>query len=116
MMKYRHARNSTDAQPMALHCAALKRARCSHIFEDKGITGATAKRPSLLRCPRTLRAGDTLIVWKLNRLGRSLRDLIATIDDLRARRVAFQSITDGHRHPDALEPGGVADDWGAGQA
>jgi DNA invertase Pin-like site-specific DNA recombinase len=76
-MKYGYARTSTDDQTTALQLAALKRARCSHVFEDKGITGVTAKRPALLRCLKTLRAGDMLVVWKLDRLGRSLHDLIA---------------------------------------
>ena len=75
-MKYGYARTSTDDQTTALQLAALKKARCSHIFEDKGLTGATTKRPALARCLRTLRPGDTLIVWKLDRLGRSLGDLI----------------------------------------
>jgi DNA invertase Pin-like site-specific DNA recombinase len=93
-MKYGYARTSTDDQTTALQLTALKRARCSHIFEDKGITGATAKRPALSRCLKTLRASDTLIVWKLDRLGRSLRDLITTLDDLRERGIRFQSLTE----------------------
>jgi DNA invertase Pin-like site-specific DNA recombinase len=93
-MKYGYARTSTDDQTSALQLAALKRARCSHIFEDEGLTGATVKRPALLRCLRTLRLGDTLIVWKLDRLGRSLRDLITMLDDLRARGVKFHSLTE----------------------
>jgi DNA invertase Pin-like site-specific DNA recombinase len=70
-MKYGYARTSTDDQTTALQLAALKRARCSHIYEDKGLTGVTANRPALSRCLNALRAGDTLIVWKLDRLGRS---------------------------------------------
>src|ERR1039458_548640 len=93
-MKYGYARTSTDDQTTALQLAALKRARCSHICEDKGLSGATAKRPALLRCLRTLRPGDTLIVWKLDRLGRSLRDLIAMLDGLRERGIRFQSLTE----------------------
>jgi DNA invertase Pin-like site-specific DNA recombinase len=68
-MKYGYARTSTDDQTTALQLEALKQARCSHIFEDKGRSGATARRPALVRCLKTLRAGDTLIVWKLDRLG-----------------------------------------------
>jgi DNA invertase Pin-like site-specific DNA recombinase len=74
--------------------AALKRARCAHIHEDKGLTGAHAKGTAQLRCLRTLRAGDTLIVWSLDRLGRSLCDLITMLDDLRARGVKFHSLTE----------------------
>ena len=93
-MKYGYARTSTDDQTTALQLAALKRARCSHIFEDKGIAGAGAKRPALVRCLKTLRAGDTLIVWKLDRLGRSLRDLLTMLDDLRERGIRFHSLTE----------------------
>jgi|SRR5271157_746263 len=92
-MKYGYARVSTEDQNPALQIAALKKAKCEHIFQDK-VTGATIKRPSLLRCLKTLRAGDTLIVWKLDRLGRSLRDLIAMLDDLRDRGIGFQSLTE----------------------
>jgi DNA invertase Pin-like site-specific DNA recombinase len=93
-MKYGYARTSTDDQTTALQLAALKRARCSHIYEDNGLSGATSKRPALARCLRALRPGDTLVVWKLDRLGRSLRDLIAMLDDLRARGVKFHSPTE----------------------
>src|ERR1035438_6741082 len=93
-MKYGYARTSTADQTTALQLAALKKARCSHIFEDKVLTGATTKRPALARCLRTLRPGDTLIVWKLDRLGRSLADLITMLDDLRARGVKFHSLTE----------------------
>ena len=54
------------------------------MFKDEGLSGATTKRPALLRCLKTLQDGDTLIVRKLDRLGRSLRDLIAMLDDLKA--------------------------------
>jgi hypothetical protein len=51
-------------------------------------------RPALLRCLKALQDGDTLLVWKLDRLGRSLRDLIAVLDDLRERGVKFRSLTE----------------------
>src|ERR1700723_4370483 len=56
--------------------------------------GATTKRPALLRCVKELEHGDTLIVWKLDRLGRSLRDLITMLDYLRALGVKFHSLTE----------------------
>ncbi len=93
-MKYGYARTSTGDQTTALQLAALQGAECSKIFEDKGKSGATVKRPALARCLKALRPGDTLIVWKLDRLGRSLRDLIATLDGLRERGVCFQSLTE----------------------
>jgi len=93
-MKYGYACTRKDDQTTALQLDALKRARCSTIFEDKGPSGASIKRPALSRCLKTLRAGDTLVVWRLDRLGRSLRDLITMLDDLRARRVKFHSLTE----------------------
>jgi DNA invertase Pin-like site-specific DNA recombinase len=93
-MKTGYARTSTDDQTTALQLAALKKAGCKTIHEDKGISGAIRKRPALSRCLAALQSGDTLIVWKLDRLGRSLRDLIDLLDDLRARGVRFQSITE----------------------
>jgi DNA invertase Pin-like site-specific DNA recombinase len=73
---------------------ALKKDRCKKIFTDDGLSGATTKRPSLLRCLKALQRGDTLTVWKLDRLGRSLRDLITMLDDLRERGVKFRSLTE----------------------
>ena len=85
-MKFGYARVSTDEQTPALQLAALRNAGCKAIFKDDGLSGATAKRAALLRCLKKLEHGDTLIVWKLDRLGRSLRDLITMLDDLKHRR------------------------------
>jgi len=93
-MKYGYARVSTDDQSTALQLTALKRAGCKMIFKDEGLSGATVKRPALIRCLKVLQKGDTLIVWKLDRLGRSLRDLITMLDELRARGVKFHSLTE----------------------
>ena len=93
-MKYGYARVSTGDQSPALQIAALKKAGCKTVFKDEGLSGATAKRPALSRCLKTLKDGDTLIVWKLDRLGRSLRDLITMLDELRARGVKFHSLTE----------------------
>ena len=92
-MKYGYARIGTDDQNTALQLAALKDAKCSRIFEDNGVWGAT-NQPALSRCLKALRAGDTLVVWKLDRLGRGLRDLISLLDDLRERRVLFSSLSE----------------------
>ena len=75
-MKYGYARVSTDDQKAEMQHAALKKDHCKKIFTDHGLSGATINRPALRRCLRKLERGDTLIVWKLDRLGRSLRDLI----------------------------------------
>src|ERR1700691_572090 len=90
----RLSRVSTDDQTPALQLAALKKAGCQAVFKDEGISGATTKRPALLRSLKKLEHGDTLIVWKLDRLGRSPRDLIAMLDGLRDRGVKFRSLTE----------------------
>lgn len=92
-MKIGYARVSTDDQNPNLQLAALKQAGCQHIFTDKA-TGAYVKRPELAKCLKALAKDDTLVVWKLDRLGRSLRDLIGLLDDLKARGVAFRSLTE----------------------
>ncbi len=92
-MKMGYARVSTEDQNPDLQLTALKQAGCRKIFTDKA-TGANAKRPALAKCVKALKAGDVLTVWKLDRLGRSLRDLIALLDDLKAQGVAFRSLTE----------------------
>ena len=64
-MKYVYARVSTGDQTPALQLAALKKAGCKTIFKEDGPSGATTKRPALLRCLKKLEHGDTLIVWTL---------------------------------------------------
>src|SRR5712692_2997337 len=93
-MKHGYARVSTDDHAPALQLAALKKAGCKTVFKDDGLSGATTKRPALLRCLKKLESGDTLIVWMLDRLGRSLRDLITMLDDLKQRGVKFRSLTE----------------------
>ena len=104
-MKYGYARVSTDDQTPALQLAALKKAGCKTVFKDDGLSGATTKRPALLRCLKKLEPGDALIVWKLDRLGRSLRDLITLLDELKQRGVKFRSLTE---HIDTDTPTGRA--------
>src|SRR5580704_16565426 len=82
-MKYGYARVSTDDQNADMQRAALKKDGCKKIFTDDGLSGATTNRPALRRCTKKLKRGDTLTVWRLDRLGRSLRDLIAMLDDFR---------------------------------
>jgi len=93
-MKIGYARVSTDDQTPALQLAALKRAGCKTVFKDEGISGAIRNRAALSRCLKKLDAGDMLIVWKLDRLGRSLRDLITMLDELKQRGVKFRSLTE----------------------
>jgi DNA invertase Pin-like site-specific DNA recombinase len=92
-MKIGYCRVSTEDQNPDLQLTALKRVGCKRIFTDKA-TGAHVKRPQLTKCLASLHPGDTLIVWKLDRLGRSLRDLITLLDDLKGQQVAFQSLTE----------------------
>ena len=76
-----YARISTDDQNLALQRDALAAAGCEKIYEDR-ISGARAERPGLALALEVARAGDTLVVWRLDRLGRSLKDLIALAERL----------------------------------
>src|SRR6516164_414301 len=104
-MKHGYTRVSTDDQNPALQLAALKQAGCEKVFRDDGLSGAIRNRPALIRCLKKLQRGDTLVVWKLDRLGRSLRDLITMLDDLKHRGVKFRSLTE---HIDTDTPTGRA--------
>jgi len=92
-MKYGYARVSTNDQKADLQIAALKSAGCEHIFTDTA-SGATSKRPELTRCLESLRAGDTLVVWKLDRLGRSLSHLVEVLASLQGKGISFLSLTE----------------------
>jgi DNA invertase Pin-like site-specific DNA recombinase len=88
-----YARVSTDEQNLDLQLAALKQAGCEQTYTDK-ISGTKANRPGLTEALSHLREGDTLVVWRLDRLGRSLRHLIDTVTDLQERGIEFKSITE----------------------
>jgi DNA invertase Pin-like site-specific DNA recombinase len=88
-----YARVSTDEQTTALQLDALRAAGCAAIHEDSA-SGASRSRPGLSSAIEDLRAGDTLVVWRLDRLGRSLRDLLDISEMLRDRDVALRSLTD----------------------
>ncbi len=92
-MKIGYARVSTDDQNPDLQLTALQQAGCKRVFTDKA-TGAHVQHPELAKYLNRIVHGDTLVVWKLDRLGRSLRDLIGLLDDLKARGVAFCSLTE----------------------
>lgn len=89
-----YARVSTGDQRLDLQLDALKRAGCEQVFSDQ-LSGAKAERPGLAAAQSHLRAGDTLVVWKLDRLGRSVRQLVEFVGELSSRQVHFMSITDG---------------------
>ena len=85
-----YARVSTEDQKLDLQRQALRAAGCERIFEDTA--GGAAERPALREALAQLCAGDTLVVWRLDRLGRSLRDLIAHAESLRTQGVALRSL------------------------
>lgn len=91
-----YARVSTFEQELALQLDALENAGCppKHIFTDK-ISGSKKERPGFDKCLKELQAGDTLVVWRLDRLGRSLVHLVQLVNDLRDRGIGFKSLCDG---------------------
>lgn len=91
-----YARVSTQEQDLQLQLDALEKEDCKkeHIYTDK-ISGSKKERPGLDKCLAELKDGDTLLVWRLDRLGRSMSHLIGLIEELRGRGVAFRSICDG---------------------
>ncbi|WP_409307831.1 recombinase family protein [Pectobacterium sp. B1J-3] len=103
MAKIGYMRVSTNDQSTDLQRDALVCSGCERIFDDK-ISGKSSKRPGLNRALKALHAGDTLIVWKLDRLGRSMRNLVVLVEELRERDVKFQSLTD---HIDTDTPMGM---------
>jgi DNA invertase Pin-like site-specific DNA recombinase len=86
-----YARVSAGNQNLDLQADALKQAGCEKIFTAK-MSGAKAERPGLLEAFSFVRTSDTLIVWRLDRLGRSLKDLGQKVEDLQQRQVGFQSL------------------------
>ena len=88
-----YARVSTDDQHLDLQRDALTKAGCSVIYEEAA-SGKSTARPELEQCRKALREGDTLVVWRLDRLGRSLPDLVQIVAELEQRGVAFESLTE----------------------
>ena len=91
-----YARVSTEGQDVDLQLDALREAGCreEQVFVDK-VSGARSKRPGLDACLDALQAGDTLLVWRLDRLGRSMPHLVTLIQELLEKGVAFRSLRDG---------------------
>lgn len=88
-----YARVSTQDQNLDLQIEALTKAGCKKIFDDK-ISGSRAERPGLTKALEMLREGDTLVVWKLDRLGRSVKNLVDLVGELHKQDVQFKSLTD----------------------
>ncbi|MFW9872302.1 MAG: recombinase family protein [Candidatus Thorarchaeota archaeon] len=92
-MKIGYARVSTQDQNIQPQIDELKRAGCSKIFTDK-VSGVKAWRSGLEKCKEILRPGDVLVVWRLDRLGRSLKDLIEIVNEFEKSNIGLQSITE----------------------
>ncbi len=97
-----YARVSTRDQEMALQRDALEANGCERIFEETA-SGAQRDRPQLAAALDWMREGDTLAVWRLDRLARSVRQLIVTVEDLDVRGIGFRSLTEAI---DSTTPGG----------
>lgn len=102
-MKIGYARVSKNDQDTQLQLDALHAAGCERIYQEKQ-SGAKIDRVELNHCLKSLRAGDTLIVWKLDRLGRSLSHLVTTVAELNSAGVGFRSITE---NIDTISPTGT---------
>ena len=88
-----YARVSTQDQNLDLQSEALTKAGCERIFNDK-ISGSRTERPGLTKALEMLREGDTLVVWKLDRLGRSVKNLVDLVGELHQQGIQFKSLTD----------------------
>lgn len=93
-MKIGYARVSTIDQNVQLQIDALKEAGCERFYEDK-ISGVKFERPGLNQALHVARSGDVLVVWRLDRLGRSLKDLIVTVEILQSQGIELQSLHEG---------------------
>ena len=88
-----YARVSTEQQGTEAQLPAIKKAGCKRIYEET-VSGGTLERPVLEKCLERLEEGDTLVVWRLDRLGRSIRDLLQIMDRLERRGINFTSLTE----------------------
>jgi DNA invertase Pin-like site-specific DNA recombinase len=91
-MNIGYARVSTEEQNLDLQLQALEAAGCVKVFKDHGLSGAARERPGLAEALAHLKEGDVLVVWKLDRLGRSLPHLVEVIDALRQAGIGFRSL------------------------
>ena len=93
-MKLGYARVSTEDQQLDLQLIALHDAGCTKVFKDFGVSGSTMKRPGLESLVKMLVAGDTLVVWRLDRLGRSLQGVVQMVNLLGQKGIHFQSLNE----------------------
>jgi len=92
-MRIGYARVSTQDQNQELQLDALNSASCEQVFHEKA-SGKSMERAELETCLKVLRKGDTLVVWRLDRLGRSLKNLVEIVHELEERGIGFQSLTE----------------------
>ena len=92
-MRIGYARISTEDQTLDLQRDALKRAKCRQVYEEQA-TGKNTERPQLEACLKGLREVDTLVVWRLDRLGRNLADLVGLVAQFEQRKINFESLTE----------------------
>ena len=92
-MKYGYARVSTKDQVLDLQIDALKLAGCNKIFQEV-VSGSKADRPEWLKLLSEITVGDTLVVWKLDRMGRSLHHLVTIVNDLVSKNIDIISLQD----------------------
>ncbi len=101
-MKIGYARVSTKDQDLALRLDALEKIGCTEIYQEK-MTGSTKERPQLQKMIEHLREGDVIVVWKLDRLARSLKDLVGLVNEIQDKGAGLQSLND---HIDTTTPHG----------
>lgn len=94
MARIGYARVSTTDQDAALQMSALQDADCERIFVDEGVSGKDASRPQLDAMLDHLREGDTVIIWKFDRLGRNTRNLLELIEAIEFKGCGFESLTE----------------------
>lgn len=103
-MRIGYARVSTHDQNIEMQMRALRAAGCAEIYSDQGLSGASRSRPGLVRSLNELSAGDTLVIWRLDRLGRSLSHLIEVVAELGRKEIGLYSISESI---DTASAGGI---------
>lgn len=93
-MRIGYARVSTDEQNLSLQLDALDAAGCERIYRDEGVSAVARERPEFTAALSALQAGDTLVIWKMDRAFRSLLDALRVLEELDERGVNFHSLTD----------------------
>ena len=93
-MKIGYARISTKDQNLDLQLDELKKSGCEKIYQDFGVSGSKSNRPELDNMIKNLHSGDVVVIWKLDRLGRSLKDLVSLVEVFNSKNIGLQSLHD----------------------